>query len=319
MIYRLIAILFFFVSATAHAANFDHSKWNDLLMHNVVMAPNGGVSTVNYTQFKGEHAELKSYLGSMSTISREEFDGWTKPDQLAFLINAYNAWTIELILSRYPDLASIKDLGSLTQSPWQKTNIALLGTTVSLDNIEHDLIRGSGRYNDPRIHFAVNCASIGCPALLNEAFIGVTLEQQLETATKGFLSDRTRNRKANGTLAVSSIFNWYGGDFVKGWRGATTLDEFFALYASSLDLSQADIEALSSGNMEIVFQEYDWRLNDSKGTGTTKNSTFISPIWILRSSPALAAAASGLLLLIIGGGIYFIRRRRRRAAGATRD
>ncbi len=313
---RLITLISLLVAVPANAADFDHSSWNGLLDNNVAIAPDYSSSTVDYTQFQEDRDALKSYLDAMSEVSRTEFEGWSNADQLAFLINAYNAWTVELILTRYPDLTSIKELGSLTQSPWQKAFIPLLGETLSLDNIEHDIIRGSGRYNDPRIHFGVNCASIGCPALLNEAFVGSKLDQQLDRMTKGFLRDRSRNRLENGNLAVSSIFNWYGDDFEQGWRDAETLDEFFALYADSLDLSEDDIEALSDGDMDITFLEYDWRLNDSKGPGAAENSNFISPIWLIRSNPALALAAGGILLVMIGGIIWVIRRRRRNASQA---
>lgn len=315
MKFRLFALLLFLFAAPAQAAGFDHGPWNALLTKNVVMAADDTSSAVNYTQFKDDRAALKSYLDAMSKVSQTEFDGWSKPDQLAFLINAYNAWTVELILTGYPDLSSIKELGTLTQSPWQKAFIPLLGQTLSLDNVEHDMIRGSGRYNDPRIHFGVNCASIGCPPLLNEAFVGDRLDAQLDRMTKGFLSDRTRNRAENGKMAVSSIFDWYGGDFAKGWRGANSLSAFFVLYADSLGLSPDQVGALKNNQMEISFLEYDWRLNDSKGPGTAANSTFISPLWLLRSNPALAAAAGGLLLVIVGGmGYFFIRRRRRMRA-----
>ena len=316
MKYRFIALLSLLVAVPANAADFDHSNWNDLLTNNVVMAPDGSSSTVNYTQFKEDRAALKSYLDAMAKVSRTEFDGWSKPDQLAFLINAYNAWTVELILTGYPDLASIKELGSLTESPWQKTFIPLLGETLSLDNIEHDMIRGSGLYNDPRIHFGVNCASIGCPALLNEAFVGSKLDQQLEMMTKGFLSDRSRNRLENGNLAVSSIFNWYGDDFEQGWRGAETLGEFFVLYADSLDLSEDSIEKLNNDDMDITFLEYDWRLNDVKGPGATENSSFMSPLWLIKSNPIIGVAAGGILILVVGGVIMFIRRRRRKNTSA---
>ncbi|MEP2102496.1 MAG: DUF547 domain-containing protein [Parasphingorhabdus sp.] len=316
MKHRLITLVSLLVSVPANAADFDHSGWNDLLSDNVEMAPDNSSSTVDYGQFQEDREALKSYLELMSKVSRTEFDAWPKPDQLAFLINAYNAWTVELILTRYPDLTSIKELGTLTQSPWQKTFIPLLDQTLSLDNIEHDIIRGSGLYNEPRIHFGVNCASIGCPSLLNEAFVGSKLDQQLDMMTKGFLSDRSRNRLENGSLAVSSIFNWYGDDFEQGWRGAETLDEFFALYADSLDLSADDLEALDSGDMEITFLEYDWRLNDSTGPGTAENSNFISPIWLIRSNPALGLAAGGILLVMFGGIIWVIRRRRRKTEQA---
>lgn len=116
----------------------------------------------------------------MSRVDQLEFDQWSTRQQLAFLINAYNAWTVELILEKWPDIDSIKDLGGIFSSPWRKEFISLLGEKRSLDNIEHDLIRGSGRYQDPRIHFAVNCASIGCPALRAEAYTGAKINQQLD-------------------------------------------------------------------------------------------------------------------------------------------
>lgn len=316
MKFRLITILLFLFTAPAHAAGFDHGQWNGLVAKNVVMAADDTSSSVNYAQFKEDGAALKSYLSSLSKVSQSEFDSWAKPDQLAFLINAYNAWTVELILTRYPKLSSIKELGTLTQSPWQKAFIPLLGGQRSLDTIEHDMIRGSGRYNDPRIHFGVNCASIGCPPLLNEAFVGERLDTQLDRMTKGFLSDRSRNRIENGKMAVSSIFDWYGGDFAKGWRGANSVGAFFALYAGSLGLTPAQSQALKNGQMEIGFLEYDWRLNDSKGPGAAANSTFISPLWLLRSNPVYGAVAGGLLLLGFGGLVYFIIRWRRKRAAA---
>lgn len=102
----------------------------------------------------------------------------------------------------------------------------LLGKTRSLDDIEHGLIRGNGKYNDPRIHFAVNCASIGCPALREEAYNATDLESQLQEQTVRFLSDMTRNIAQDNTLSVSSIFKWYGDDFEQGFKGANTLQQF---------------------------------------------------------------------------------------------
>jgi hypothetical protein len=136
-----------------------------------------------------------------------------------------------------------------------------LGEKRSLDDIEHGLIRGSGRYNDPRIHFAVNCASIGCPALRNQAYRGDILEAQLEEATVLFLSDKSRNRLSEGSLQISSIFKWYREDFERGWRGAATLPQFLALYKDSLGLGDAETDELASGNITIAFLDYDWKLN----------------------------------------------------------
>jgi hypothetical protein len=250
-----------FTVVAADAAVFDHSKWDALLQSNVEVHEGGTITTVDYHSMARERQVLTDYLDQLSKVSRKEFDSWTKDEQLAFLINAYNAWTVELILTQYPDLESIKDLGSFFQSPWKKKFIPLLGETRSLDDIEHNLIRGSGRYNDPRIHFAVNCASIGCPALKNEAYRADILEKQLEEATMLFLSDKSRNRMSEGELQVSSIFKWYREDFEDGWRGANTLSRFLALYQDSLGLSDTEAEKLAAGNIAIIFLDYDWKLN----------------------------------------------------------
>ncbi len=259
--YIVLIIVLAMGTGTVHATAFDHSLWDDLLQKNVVVHDGGKATTVDYRAMAAERATLTGYLEQLARVSRAQFDSWPKDEQLAFLINAYNAWTVELILTRYPELQSIKDLGSLFQSPWKKKFLSLLGEKRSLDDIEHGLIRGSGRYNDPRIHFAVNCASIGCPALKNEAYRAEVLEEQLEEATSLFLSDRTRNRPADGQLQVSSIFKWYREDFAAGWRGATSLAQFLALYKDSLGLSETEAGELSNGNLTIVFLDYDWRLN----------------------------------------------------------
>jgi hypothetical protein len=209
-------------------------------------------------------SKLNQYLETLTKVSSEQFDLWSKDEQLAFLINAYNAGTVQLILTKYPDLKSIKDLGSLFQSPWKKKFIQLLDEKRSLDDIEHSLIRKSGRYNEPRIHFAVNCASIGCPALSNRAYSGTTLEKQLDEATRLFLSDQTRNRLENGRLMVSSIFKWYRNDFNSGWQNAHSLTEFLLLYQNSLGLTPDQIDQIADNTIPISFLDYDWRLNDTR-------------------------------------------------------
>jgi hypothetical protein len=248
-------------AVNADATSFDHSQWDSLLKNNVEVHEGGKATKVDYQAMARERQVLTGYLDRLAKMSREQFDSWSKDEQLAFLINAYNAWTVELILTKYPDLQSIKDLGSLFQSPWKKKFIPLLGEKRSLDDIEHGLIRGSGRYNDPRIHFAVNCASIGCPALKNQAYRGDILEKQLEEATMLFLSDKSRNSMSEGKLQVSNIFKWYREDFEAGWRGATTLSQFLALFKESLGLSDTETDELAAGNIAIAFLDYDWKLN----------------------------------------------------------
>lgn len=261
MFRMMIAVLLMLLPVSAHAQAFDHAAWDGLLKRNVVLVRGGVASQVRYDGMARDRAALKTYLAGAGKVSRATFDGWSKPDQLAFLINVYNAATVELILTAYPNVKSIKDLGTLFQGPWAKPFVTLLGKTVSLDDIEHGMIRGSGRYNDPRIHFAVNCASIGCPALGRAAFRGAILDAQLDAAAKGFLGDRTRNRVQGDGVAVSSIFKWYRGDFEKGWRGAKTLPAFFALYADSLGLSPAAAAKAKAGQLSVSFLDYNWQLN----------------------------------------------------------
>ncbi|WP_373501736.1 DUF547 domain-containing protein [Desulfococcus sp.] len=255
-------------AGTASAGDFDHGhgEWRQLLGKHVVWIDGGGGSQVDYDGFQKDRSRLTAYLESLSAVSRKTFDGWSRERRLAFLINAYNAFTVELILTRYPDLTSIKDLGSLLSSPWKKKFFNLLEEKRHLDWIEHDMIRKPGVYDDPRIHAAVNCASVGCPALRDEAFAAERLDAQLEDNLIRFLKDRSRNRynPRSGTLEVSRIFDWYGGDFREGYRGYDTLEGFFAIYADLLGDAPADRERIRSRRVKIDFLEYDWRLNGAR-------------------------------------------------------
>jgi hypothetical protein len=260
---RLILASLLGASISLHAfAAFEHSAWDALLQKHVRPLRGGQASQLDYAAMARDKASLTQYLDSTSSVSRTTFDAWAKSEQLAFLLNAYNAWTVALVLTHYPDLKSIKDLGSLFSSPWKKEFIPLLGKTRSLDDLEHKLIRGSGRYKDPRIHFAANCASVGCPALRAEAFVASKLDAQLEDAAMLFLSDKSRNRVDGNGLVVSSIFKWYTSDFEQGWRGATSLGQFLALYREPLGLNNEQTARLSAGDMAVTFLDYDWRLND---------------------------------------------------------
>lgn len=255
------------LSSNAFAA-FDqsHDQWNKLVKKHVTWNAAATSTSVDYAGFKKDHVLLKSYLSSLSGVKDSEFKQWTKSQQQAFLFNAYNAYTVELILSKYPNLKSIKDLGSLISSPWSKSFFSLLGQKRSLDDVEHKMIRGTKDFNEPRIHFAVNCASIGCPALRPEAFNAAQLESQLEDQTKRFISDRTRNRynKKAKVLELSSIFDWYGSDFGKA-ENAKNLNQFLARYAGSLGLSKSEKELLEKGELDIDFLDYDWSLNKKPG------------------------------------------------------
>lgn len=248
---------------SAMAFDHQHAQWDKLLKSHVFWGKDGSASWVRYADFKKERKALNRYLSGLSAVTRPEFDGWSKPQQLAFLINAYNAFTIELILTEYPDLDSIKDLGSFFSSPWKKEFFTLLGEKRHLDWVEHGMIREPGVYNEPRIHFVVNCASIGCPALRPEALTADRLESQLSDNTARFLRDESRNRYVpdDHTLAVSKIFDWYGEDFERGWGGYNSLEEFFATHADHLAESEAGRQRIKAGDVEIDYLDYDWSLN----------------------------------------------------------
>lgn len=254
-------IILMVISVHAQASTFDHGLWDSLLKKHVVSIRQGQATQVNYGGFMRDRTQLKTYLATLSAVPRATFDKWEKPGQLAFLINAYNAWTVELVLTGYPKIVSIKDLGSLLQSAWGKNFIPLLGETRSLDDIEHKLIRAENRYQEPRIHFAVNCASIGCPALRPEAYTSEHLAAQLDDATRLFLSDRSRNSLKGDTLNLSSIFKWYRQDFERGWGGFNELSQFLIAYRQALGLFDSDVQRLKSGETDIEFTDYDWRLN----------------------------------------------------------
>lgn len=265
----LLGLLALPVGSAQAQFDHEHKAWSALLKKHVVLLDGGKASQVRYAGFQKDRAALKNYSDSLSKVTQAEFNGWGKDQQLAFLINAYNAGTIEKILTRYPDIRSIWDFGKVFGNPFKDRFIRLLGTEMSLDNIEHDTIRAEGAYNDPRIHFAVNCAAITCPMLREEAYVPGRLDRQLEEQTIRFLSDRSRNRYSpeSRALEVSKIFDsfpWYGGDFRRGWKGFKSLEQFFARYAALLAGTPDQQKLIDDRKIEIRFLEYDWGLNDVK-------------------------------------------------------
>lgn len=255
-----------FELAAAKTVPFDqsHSEWQGLLQRHVVVAADGTGSAVDYAAMQGEHAALEAYLAQISAVSEPTFSRWTQEQRLAFLINAYNAFTIELILTRYPDLNSIRELGSTFSSPWKEPFFILLGSRRSLDDIEHGMIRKPGAFDDPRVHFALVCASVGCPMLRNEAYVADQLDAQLDDGMRRFLADRTRNRydPVGRRLDVSLIFDWYGSDFAQGHRGFNSVAATLAQFANELADDPADQAAIRDASVPIGFLDYDWRLND---------------------------------------------------------
>ncbi len=262
----LLALWLLAVAPISAYAQFDHQHeaWDGLLKKHVVLIDGGNASQVRYAGMQKDHAQLKVYLESLSRVREQEFKGWSKSQQLAFLINAYNAFAVEKILTRYPDIKSVWDFGKIFGNPFKDKFFTLFGRAFSLDMVEHDTIRTKGVYDDPRIHFAVNCASVGCPMLREEAYVAERLDTQLEEQTRRFLADRTRNRfdAAGNALEVSEIFKWYGVDFASGLKGFSSREQFFARYADLLADAPADRQIIREQKAVLRFLDYDWRLND---------------------------------------------------------
>ncbi|MCP3945106.1 MAG: DUF547 domain-containing protein [Desulfobacteraceae bacterium] len=173
------------------------------------------------------------------------------PNQgFAFYINAYNAFTIKLILTKYPGINSIKEIGTFFSNPWSKKFIPLEGRIISLDHIEHDILRS--RFKDPRIHFAINCASKSCPPLLNRPYEADTLEIQLDAVTRAFINDKKYNFLKNDTLFVSKIFKWFEEDFND--------NPLFFIRQYTDDKFQRQLDG-AGPKIKFIYLDYDWTLN----------------------------------------------------------
>jgi len=219
----------------------DHTLYAELLRN---YNRNG---VVDYAGFKKDETRLDDYLQRLANIDPE---GLSRDERFAFYANAYNAWTIKLILTAYPGVESIKDLGSLFRSPWKKKFVKLDGKVVTLDHIEHDILRP--QFKDPRVHMAVNCASKGCPPLWSEPFTGSRLDDQMNAAARNFINDPGFNRLEGDTLYVSKIFKWFSEDF------NDDVISFVEKYAE--DKLKSTIKANRS-TLDVEYLDYDWSLN----------------------------------------------------------
>ncbi len=215
--------------------SIDHSVWNDLLKKYVDEDGN-----VNYLRFKNDMTRLETYLEYLQQNAPSS--DWEKDEKLAYYINLYNAATVKLIVDNYPT-KSIKDI----PNRWKKKWIAIGKSTTSLNDIEHEVLR---KMNEPRIHFAINCASYSCPKLLNVAFTAKSMERLLSKATVDFVNDKKRNRFENGVAQLSKIFKWYKSDFTQD----SSLLEYINPYLENPIDKKAKIEYL----------DYDWSLNEVK-------------------------------------------------------
>jgi len=202
---------------------------------------------VDYKGLQSKEAALDQYLDHLAGVDASKLP---RPDRFAFYINAYNAWTIKLILSGYPGIKSIKDLGNLYKSPWKKKFVRLGGTITTLDHIEHDILRP--RFKDPRVHFAINCAALSCPPLLSEPYQGNRIDPQLDGVARAFINNPKRNYMIKSKLYVSRIFKWFKEDFNEDIIG------FIGKYAEGTLKKQL---TAAREKINIKYLHYDWSLN----------------------------------------------------------
>ncbi len=223
------------------AGTVDHSIYGELLGKYV---RNGVVA---YAGLKREEEAVNRYL---DVLERTHTPDLPKNEQLAFYINAYNVKAIKLVLMGYPGIKSIKEMGSVLSSPWKKQLCKIDGKLMSLDDIENQIVRP--RFQDPRTHFALNCASKSCPPLLSEPYRGDVLDRQLDSSARTFINNPQSNYLKGNTLYVSKIFHWYEGDFKEGVLG------FFMKFAEPDLKKQLEEHA---GRIKIEYLDYDWSLN----------------------------------------------------------
>ena len=221
---------------------------------------------VDYKGLAADIDALDRYLGGAAGVSEAAFNAWAESERLAFLINLYNAATLKLILDHYP-IDSIKDIGSFFKGPWDQDVVRLFGKTITLDNLEHDIIRID--YDEPRIHLALVCAAKGCPPLRSEAYLAEKLDAQLDDQSRRFLTSPAGLRIDRGgkTVYFSSIFKWYGKDFVGRYSpssGFTGLDdtERAAAHFCSKYLAPPESDYLKAGGYSVKYLDYDWSLNE---------------------------------------------------------
>jgi Protein of unknown function, DUF547 len=242
---------------TAHdpnsTATIDHSGW-DRLLARYLKADADGLNRFDYKGVSQEdRAALKGYI---SRLARVPISTYARPEQRAFWINLYNALTVDVVLDHYP-VASIRDIdispGLFSDGPWGKTLVAVEDTPLALNDIEHRILRPIWR--DPRIHYAVNCASAGCPNLARKAYTAAAMEPMLEAAAHDYINSPRGAHVGKDGLVVSSIYVWFQDDFGGDDK---------AVVAHLRRYADAPLKQALEGRTSIDGHAYDWSLNETR-------------------------------------------------------
>jgi len=232
----------------------EHKNWTLFLQNNIHQGKDG-VNRLNYAVISSTDRNLlRSYIERLQKINISEY---RRSEQLAYWINLYNAVTVDIVLAHYP-VKSIRDIdispGFFADGPWGKKIIRVNNEELSLNDVEHRILRPV--WKDARIHFAVNCASIGCPNLNQQAFLAETIDEQLNSAARSYIAHPRGVKITDDGVIVSSIFSWFQQDF-----GETEEDviRYIKKYAKTNKASSLD------GIQFFYDDEYDWSLNDASG------------------------------------------------------
>lgn len=229
----------------------DHSLWQEVLDEFLLSDSEDGINLVDYESLQSEPEGLIAYLQHMTELDPRDYN---RDEQFAYWVNLYNALTLKVIIDHYP-IDSIRKISNsgLPIGPWDNEVASIAGNTVTLNTIEHQILRAF--WKDHRVHFAVNCASIGCPNIQADAFSAANTESLLESAARDYLQHPRGLSVQQDRIVLSSIFKWYRGDF------GNTQNEVLDTLASYLD-EQQRTEILSSSRK--IDYHYDWSLNDSQ-------------------------------------------------------
>ncbi|RMF92018.1 MAG: DUF547 domain-containing protein [Candidatus Schekmanbacteria bacterium] len=273
-----LALIWLLISSTANVLGkneedrrFSYEDYSSILLRYVDID-----GLVNYKQLKKEHAKLDAFIDSIASLREDEFSKWDDKEKIAFWINSYNALTLKVVIDNYPIKPSffasfLYPLNSIRQisGVWDKKRFKVMGKSMTLDEIENFHLRKE--FNEPRIHFALVCASMGCPKLRNEPYEGKKLNLQLDNQIEQFLANKNKFRIDNHkkVIYISPIFKWFAEDFVKSYSGhkvSSKYDEkeeaiinFISRY---LDEEQSAL--LKNETYEIGYLDYDWSLNEQK-------------------------------------------------------
>lgn len=263
----LLFVIFMVASLSGFAFDQEYRNYADVLK---TFVHDG---SVDYAGLQKNRAGIDRFVSDINSVNQEEYSKWTRNQQLAFWINTYNGWLLQTVINHYPIKKRflpglIFPENSVQQIPgiWKGITTKAAGEDVSLDRIEHKILRA--QFKEPRIHFAIVCASHGCPLLRNVPYLPATLDEQLDQAARDFLNNPAKVDidPAKREVALSHIFKWFSEDFVRfageDWKKNYSTDKAGPLAFVCKYRAPAECDALKTQSYSVKYLDYDWSLNE---------------------------------------------------------